>query len=95
MRCTVCGIQIHAVFGSVRQCAAERTAVSGSAAVCGSVGGSVGLCAKVAVWSSAAMSVSVRAVRTAVCGSAHGSVRAVRAAVCGSALGSRVWQCPW
>ena len=35
------GIRIHAVC--VRQCAAERTAVSGSAAVCGSVGGSVRL----------------------------------------------------
>ena len=33
------------------------------------------------------------AVRSAVCGSAHGSVCAVRVAVCGSALGSSVGHC--
>jgi hypothetical protein len=38
-------------------------------------------------------SAAVRAVRAAVCGSAHGSVRAsVRLAVCSSGLG-KVWQC--
>jgi hypothetical protein len=39
--CAVCGIRINAVCGSVRQI--ERTAVTSSAAVCGSVRGSVRL----------------------------------------------------
>ena len=46
VRCAVCGVRC-AVCGcpafEFMQCAAERTAVSGSAAVCGSVRGSVQL----------------------------------------------------